>query len=190
VLRVEAPGHLVYGAFIDVLEGQRPPLSVRLAPQPALEQAQELERAASRGDYRMLARALRDLAQATARPASALVLETGQERHKALLFRCQAAAFCARPLRIRGLDSGQLLPPWPQIPLDATSLAAERAWLIQPPRALDDVLASPTPWWRRWYVWGSVLAAAAGTALAFGLSADRHAPERLRVVIEPGDVGQ
>ena len=79
---------------------------------------------------------------------------------------------------------------WPRTPLDAASLSADRAWLMQPPRTLDAAIASPTPWWRRWYVWGSVLAAATGTALVFGLSANRHAPERLRVVIEPGDVGQ
>jgi hypothetical protein len=183
VLRVEAPGHRVYGALIDVLEGVRPPLLVQPSPELELEGARALADAAGRGDYPAVASALRDLQHAGALLCPALVLEASSGAKKALLVRCEPTG-CDAPLRI---SEGEPPAVAPRTTLDSTGLAQARQWLSRP--ASLTLRASEPAWWRHWYVWGGVAAAAlAGTVVA--LSVDRQPAQRLRVVIQPGDVGQ
>jgi hypothetical protein len=181
-LRVEAPGYQPYGALIDVLEGQRPPIVVRLSLEPRLERARALEAAAARGDYAGVAAALREVGSLEPKDGNVAVLETSAGGDKALLVRCDAGG-CRGPLRVLG---GALQQRTEGSRLDADGLAAERAWLNETGSG-DQVVASSAPWWRRWYVWGG-LAAVGAIATGLALSVDQAAPQRLRVVVAPGDL--
>ena len=178
VLRVEAPGRVSYGAFIDVLEGARPALVVEPVPSPELERARALARAARRGNYAQVAEGL----AAPDAPSDVLVLETARTSQRALLVACDAHG-CRRPLRIAGAALPSALP----LPaLDSDSLARDRSWLGAAPAATD---AASTPWWQRWYVWAPLAAAAAG-ATALALASEPAPAQHLRVVVEPGNLGR
>jgi hypothetical protein len=181
VLRVEAPGRVTYGAFIDVLEGARAPILVEPAPSPELERARALASAARRGEY---ARVSDGLAQ-DGSLGDVLVLEIAEGSARALLVAC-AADGCRRALRIAGSRApGEL----PEARLDAAELTRDRAWLAPAPAAAR---AEDAPWWHRWYVWAPLAAVAAGaTATALALSSGQTTPpQRLRVVVDPGAVGR
>jgi hypothetical protein len=189
LLRVEAPGHRAYGAFIDLLEGQRSPLTVQPSPEPALEQARLLATAGKVGDYPALARALDSLRGAGAGPRSVWVLEVASRTHKALLVRCDAGG-CGASVRLTSPELPELSSPAPHASLTREALARDRAWLGQKQLEKSD-RAQATPLWRRWYLWGSVVAViATGSVLALALNANRTPAARLRVVVQPGDVGQ
>jgi hypothetical protein len=185
VLRVETPGHRVYGALIDVLEGVRPPLLVQPSPEPELDQARELTDAAQRGDYPAAVRALRALQRAGVPLGPVLVLESSPTGHKALLVLCQPTG-CEAALRMSGTELPAIAPG---TTLDPERLAEARQWLAQPSSAAPRLRAVGPAWWQHWYLWGGIAAAAlAGTLLA--LSLNRQPAERLRVVIQPADIGQ
>lgn len=180
VLRVEAPGHRPYGAFVDVLAGERRPLRVVLSPLPELEAARELTEAAAARRYLRVPALLARLAGLGV--SEALLVESGASG-RALLVRCDPTR-CTGPARIeKGADAR---PPAPATePLGATAMLDARRWLATPaPRDAGDEHA---PWWSRWYVWGAAAAlVSAGVATALVLQPD---PEReLRVVVEPGAV--
>lgn len=183
LLRVEAPGRVTYGAFIDVLEGARPALVVEPAPVPELERVRALATAAQRGQ---LARVSQALAQESP-PGEVLVLETAHGSPRALLVAC-AADGCRSALRI---TNARLPENLPDAALDAGALARDRAWLAPSPSA-PAVHDEASPWWHRWYVWAPLAALAAGaTATALALSSGEAAPpQRLRVVVDPGAVGR
>jgi hypothetical protein len=182
LLRVEARGHSAYGAFVDVLAGERAPLRVELAREPALDAARQLERAARTGDYTALVAAARALAEADAELSPVLVLERARHGDRALLVRC-AASGCRAPLHL----------PFGELPgsrataeaLDDARLASARRWLAHAPerQAPEDA----TPLWQRWYVWGGV-AAAGIAAAALAWSAGQPAERRLEVVVEPQEL--
>jgi hypothetical protein len=183
VLRVQAAGHVPYATFIDVLEGERPPLSVALAEAPLLADARALERTARAGDYGSVPRALAQLDAAGAGLGAVLVLET-DATGRALLVSCDAQA-CRRALRIQAAA----LPPtatWPAQPLALAGLASDRAWLAggAPPAATESAT-----WWQHWYVWGPLAVVAAG-ATAFALTYDPEPTRRLRVMVDAGDVAR
>jgi hypothetical protein len=186
LLRVEARGHRVYGAFIDVLEGERPAFFVQLSPEPALEGARTLVRAARRGDYDGVVRAERDLQRERAGLGPALVLEASSARQRALLVRCDAVS-CREPLRISLRESSDPTDPFQVASnrdLDPARLTRARAWLDEPSAASGQVADRKSALWRSWYLWGAAAAAAvAGTALVW--SAAQPPDRRLRVVIDP-----
>jgi len=179
LLRVEAPGRVTYGAFIDVLEGARPAIVVEPAPAPELERVRALAQAAQRGQYAGVSDALaRDAAL-----GEVLVLETASGSPRALLVVC-AADGCRRALRIA---SPAVPGSPPDTRLDAGELARDRAWLAPAPPVTRD---QATPWWRRWYILAPLAAVAAGaTATALALSSGESSPpQRLRIVVDRGAV--
>jgi tetratricopeptide (TPR) repeat protein len=180
LLRVEAPGRVTYGAFIDVLEGARPAIVVEPAASPELERVRALAQAAQRGQYARVAEALaHDVSL-----GGVLVLETAPGSARALLVACVADG-CRRALRIASAAVPGALP---DMRLDAGELVRDRAWLAPSPVAARD---EATPWWRRWYVLAPLVAVAAGaTATALALSSGESTPpQRLRVVVDLGAVG-
>jgi hypothetical protein len=182
LLRIDAPGHRPYGAFIDVLEGVRPPLRVRAAREPALDAAAALERSARAGDYSAVIAAAGALQRSGAKLASVLILERSARTGRALLVRCDASG-CRAPVRI----TGEALPQaGADDLLDGARLAAGRRWLAHVDVWTEPAL--PTPWWQRWYVWGGVATAAGIAAVAFALQAGQTPERRLQVVIEPQEL--
>ena len=162
-LRVEAPGHRGYGAFVDVLEGARPPLLVQLSPTPALDAARALDAAAAQGDYAAVRAAMAALRDASASPEDVIVVEGSPVGKKLLLVRCDAEA-CRGPQRVRAEA------PWDpgRAPaLDAARLAAGRSWLAETERAPRAEHSASL--WTRWYVWGGV-AVVAAVATGFALA--------------------
>jgi PEGA domain len=182
VLRVEAPGHRGYGAFIDVLEGARPPLLLQLSPTPSLDAARALEAAVTRGDYEAVRTAMGALRNAGVSVEPVLVIEGATSSAKLLLVRCDADA-CRGPHRVRA-DAPWDLGRAP--PLDAARLAAGRSWLAEAERTRSPE-ESPSLW-TRWYVWGGV-AVLAAVATGFALVADQQPAQHLRVVVAKGRTG-
>ena len=182
VLRVEAPGRVTYGAFIDVLEGERPAIVVEPAPVPELERVRALALAAQRGQ---LARVSEALAQATP-PGEVLVLEIAHGSPRALLVAC-AADGCRRALRI---TSAQLPERLPDATLDAAAARARSglAGAVDAPTCAREADAVVAPLVR--------LGTARGRRRrrdchGAGLEQRRTAPpQRLRVVVDAGAVGR
>jgi hypothetical protein len=180
VLRVEASGHEGYGAFIDVLPGERPALAVQLTPLPQLELARALRQAVQSG---MLTRVPAVLNAASTGARSHLeavaVVETSESGARALIVRCDRAG-CGAPIRATreqpvALGSGELT---------GERLIAARTWLSSPrSRSASD---QNTPLWRRWYLWGGTALAVAAGALAVGFAAQPAPAHRLRVEVDPG----
>jgi len=179
-LRVEAPGHRPWGAFIDVLAGERQPLRVVLSPLPEVEAARALLEAASARRYADVPALLTQLSPLGV--TSALLVESA-DSGRALLVRCDALR-CSAPRRIEpGADA--LQPQLGAEPLDEEALRDARSWLAAPPSR--DALDRPTAWWSHWYVWGvAALIVSAGVTSALVLQPE---PSReLRVVVQPGAV--
>jgi hypothetical protein len=178
LLRVQAAGYRPYGALVDVLEGSRPAIEVALSPEPALAAAEELERAARRGDYDGVVRGLRRVHEFTGSARSVLVIESSPDARRALLVPCQVSG-CDRAERLP--DEAGATPL--RHALTAPGLRRDRAWLAA------NAIADESPnWWQRWYVWGGalVVTAAVGATL-WALSREPDPDPRLRVVIEPGE---
>jgi hypothetical protein len=177
VLRVHAQGHRPYGAFIDVLEGVRPPLRVQPAPAPVAEAAAALQHAARSGDYRAVVAAASALDRAGMSLTSVHVLERGRNA-RALLVRCDLAS-CDAPVRFA---RGAALPIDGAAARFAASLAQQRRWLAE--TDMETAPEAEAAWWQRWYVWGGVGAAAAAAVAALALGAVQAPERRLRVVVE------
>ena len=162
VLRVEAPGHRAYAQVIDVLEGERAPVVVSLAPSEARIAARRAEAAASAGDLDALAGVL--AAASSLEPPSVRVVWIGSgELNRALSVRCGARG-CGSPSRLEG-DRAR--------PTDE-AMPAALAWLDVSP----SIVAAPDePWWEQWYVWagaGAVVAAAIAAIIAIAQPAGQR----------------
>ena len=174
VVRVEAPGYRPFGQVVDVLEGERPPMIVRLAPDPALVAAEALERAAQHADATSIVAALAAIARAGLTPPRVLFVEAGDgPRDRARLRDCTASG-CEAAV---GLERDGL----PQRLTFARAMGPERvearpddAWLGAP----EDVVAPTpgTPWYGRWYVWTIAGAVIAGAVTAGALTYDPGPP--------------
>lgn len=180
VLRVEAPGHEAYGAFIDVLPGQRPALSVQLTSLPELELARALQQVVQSGMLTRVPAVLNAAARTGRSDLDAVaVLETADSGERALIVRCDRAGCRApiRALREQPIARGSGV-------LDDEQLIAARAWLSGPSsRPTND---QNTPLWKRWYLWGGTALAVAAGALAVGFAAQPAPEHRLRVEVDPG----
>jgi len=185
-VRLEAPGYRPFGQIVDVLEGERPSMIVRLAPDPALVAAEALSAAARRADAPAIVEALAAIGRAGFTPPRVLFVEAGHgPRDRARLRDCRATE--CEPAR--GLERDAL----PTRFADARGLAGrdlegdpDDAWLSAP----EDIVTPPpgTPWYARWYVWtiaGAVVAGAVTTGL---LAQEPPAPtERTQVIVRLGD---
>lgn len=166
IVRLEAPGYRPFGQSVDVLEGERPAMTVRLAPDPALVAADALATAGRRGDAPAVAEALAAIGRAGFTPPRVVLVEAGRgPRDRARLRDCRATG-CEPAV---GLDRDAL----PTRFADARGLGgggSERrpddSWLSAP----EDIVTPPpgTPWYARWYVWtiaGAVIAGAVTTGV-------------------------
>lgn len=182
VLRVQAPGRLPWGRIVEVLEGRRPPVEVRLAPDPLVSHARLLRRAAEDHDGSAVAAALRALPGIGA----AWIVEIGDgARDRALLTACSVED-CAETRRL-SVDEVPIVIPR-RAPhrerLPAADVTSHRAWLREPAPPPPPP-PPPTAWWERWYLWAGA-AVIVGATVGGALWLTRPEPrESRRVVIDP-----
>jgi len=188
VLRVEAPGSLAYGTFLELMAGERPPIGIALPPDPAVERAQAVLAAAHSGHLQGIETALAAMPERAAAggPRQVWVVQLGRRAERMLLSRCQRGG-CEPAMALEGAGARPQggAPGQPgQLPLG--SVAAAR-WLDEPARApaarpSSDRLPG-------WVIWGSAIVATAATATLTALLSDgRTEPRReLTVVVDPGD---
>lgn len=179
VVRVVAPGRRPWGRVIDVHEGRRPALHVRLSPTEGLRQARALAAAES---PRAVVAALAALAEA-GHVLRVLRLEVGEgELDRAVVLLCDASG-CDRVQRL-GVDDSLSLrgSPAPMARVQR-GLREARAWLaLGPPPP-----PPPRAWYRRWYVWTAIGAGLAAAAVGTGVAL-RPAPEQVLIIEpQPGD---
>lgn len=167
VLRVEAPGHRSWAAIVDVLEGDRPPVFVRLAPTRARDEAIAIEEAARSGDVERVDARLAALGGAP--DVWMLWVGRGPE-DRAVLVRCRAREGCARALRLEAERE------------DESELASALAWR-DAERATPPVVEEP--FFARWYVWVAAGAALVAGAAAITVAAQPQGPGPLQVTIDP-----
>ncbi len=186
LLRVQAPGHVPYGAWIDVLQGQRPPIRVALAPEPSLTAAAALLAAADAADYRRVETAFGALRQAGVAISAIDVVEHDARTGRALWVRCDPKG-CRGPARISTKDgSAASFPPLTKV--SDASLQRARGWMGRRSTARNRV-ARERAGATGTYLW--VAAGAVVAALATGAVLLAPAPERrLRVVVDPRDIRQ
>jgi hypothetical protein len=178
-LRVQAPGHATHGAMLDVFEGARPPLEVRLSEHAAVQVARDLRAAVAAGDYAAVARERAALVQQGVALGAVFVLERFGRGERALLLRCDATG-CRQPMRLR---PGAAAPPLEPAPLTVAGLRRARGWLraTPPTRGAPPDAAGGSPL-VLWAIAGAAAVAVAATAAVV------FAPEpeqRLRVEIGP-----
>jgi hypothetical protein len=175
VLRVEAPGHRSWAQVIEVLEGERPPVRVSLAPTRVRAAARRAEQAARAGDVAEVDSALAALRSFHPPPVWVAWVGSGV-LDRAVLVRCDA----------QGCEAPRRLEPGALGPVGDASVAEALDWLVRGP-ALGRG-AADEPWWERWYVWagaGAVLAAGITAAL---LLAQQQEQGPLRVIVDAGQL--
>ncbi len=186
VLRVEAPGRLPWGRAVRVFEGRRPPVEVRLAPDPLLAAARRLRHAAGAADPEAVAAALGVLAGLDA----AWIVQVGDgAQDRALLTPCDGSG-CAEPRRLE-VDEVPIVvgdhAPSPAGRVRA-ALVAGRSWLLEPAPEVPPP-PPPAPWWQRWYTWaGAAVLAGAAVGAAVWLTRPDPAQEHVYVV-DFGNIG-
>ena len=175
VLRVEAPGYLPYGTVMNVLEGERPLVVVRLSPRPALEIALAIERSAEHTDLSAMSQSLAELEAREGLAATVCVIEPSSVSDRALVHCCLPGT-CLSPVRLEGEDDPITFNILSASDVMAT-LDVDRAWLAAAPRFEE------ASWWEHWTVWvgaGAVLTSAA-VALAIALAPEPE--QRLQVQV-------
>lgn len=179
VLRVDAPGHRSWAVVIDVLEGERPPMTVALAPSPRASAMRNVERAAHAGDLEALEGLLAEHPEA---PLIWLVRPAAGPRDRALLYACRASG-CAGPRLLEGAPTALD----PDLPRELGPAAALR-WLAEP----EDTVVPEPEWYDRWYVWlaaGIVLAGAAAAAAGAGVADEQsRGPSPQVWTVDPSDL--
>jgi hypothetical protein len=157
VIRVTAPGRLGWGQIIDVWEGERPTMKVRLGPTPAVEMAEALMAAVRGRDLDAVVAALADARARGHRWTTWLVALGPSGRDRASVVACDADG-CGAPHRIEGTASGRVpLRPEPASTANDWHVV-ERAWLDPPVQP-----AEARPWFSRWPTW--VVAGVVGAAI-------------------------
>lgn len=173
VVRVDAPGHASFAQLVEVLEGDRAPIALELAPTSELAAAQRALAAAREGRARSVADALGALAA----PVSVWLVWAGAgARDRAVAVRC-AREGCDPPRRLEPGGVAEQLAGGPA----GADLAEALAWMDEASRAL----VTHEPWWERWYVWvgaGAILAAAIAAVAAL---AQPQGPGPLGVTVVP-----
>lgn len=195
ILRVEAPGCLAYGTFLELMEGERPAVHIVLPPDPAMESARSMQAAAAAGRIADIVPALARLTRATvAAPGTTgtaerriLLVQVGRRDDRALIARCTGSG-CEPVVALQGRRPAATTAAAPG-GLRLAS-AATAAWLDEssppePPPAASDR-------WPGWVVWGgAVVATAAAATLTALVSQAQEEPSReLTLVIDPGDAAR
>ncbi len=177
VLRIDAPGCRSWAQLVQVLEGDRSPVVVELAPTSARVEAARAETAARAGhpaDVEEALGALRSLGP----PALWMLWVGSGPEDCAVAVRCTAGG-CEAPARLTpdtiaslsdaaGAMSPARLPP-------------ALAWLD----ARAPITAADEPWWERWYVWAAVGAILAAGAAAIGVLAQPRGAGPLQIQLDP-----
>ncbi|MBX3251821.1 MAG: PEGA domain-containing protein [Myxococcales bacterium] len=187
VLRLSLPGHHAFGQVLDIHEGGRAPIEVRLSPTN-----DERRRARLRAATTLTA------AQRALAPGE--TLEWVQARgERAVAVRCDHAG-CEPPRRlVRDRDDvrdeggpWELAPPIAELSSEeaAARITTHADWLGGDPTGegpVEDPIP-PRPWYRRWPVWTGVALAVAAAAFGIGWAL-RPAPEqRFRLDLDFGDL--
>lgn len=183
ILRVLAPGHLAWGAVVEVAEGARPPLRVVLTPSPRMAAAQVAERVAASGS---LPRTLAALAEGS---LPARVVAIGARGARAVVLDCDARGSCRGPVEVVG-DRGEAPGPIPDDAPRLTERSLRRAGRFLSAPRWTGPRAEPheAPLWERWEFWGVVaLGAAAVVGLSFGLAQTSGRGDRVVDIVFPGD---
>jgi hypothetical protein len=179
VLRVEAPGCRSWARIVEVFEGERAPVEIRLAPTAARTHAEGADRAARGGHAGRLEAQLRAL-RSLAPPAVWMLWIGSGPADRAIAVRCTEGG-CAAPRRLepRSLSA---LDEEPLARWTASSLASALAWLDARP----ETASVAEPWWERWYVWVAAGVVMAAAAAAIGVAAQPRGPGPLQIEIDPG----
>lgn len=193
VLRVEADGAVPYATRVDVLPGTRAPLSVALAPTPAVAAAGAAYRASGRRDLAALPALAARLGEELARPIVVWIVEAGDGPfERATAIACDAET-CREPAR---LSTGSRESPTTALGAGPWSAGADRASLAWRDEALplEPIVPPPPDVWAEGWPWGLV---GVGAALVIGgvvtgiVLATEPAPDRpLVFVIDPSGVGR
>lgn len=178
VIRVQAPGHRTWGRAIDVWEGSRPDIEIRLAAtqrRSALDQIAAATRMVDAGEA------------ASSIGTVAWWLEVGDGiRDRAVLYECSAAG-CSAPVRISA--EGSWHPPREPIAWDLLPVARRTAWRWMREGTVD-IYTPPKPWRRRWQLWVPVAASVALGVFGLGMGLRPAPDDRFQVTIDTGDVNE
>lgn len=172
VLRVEAPGHRPWARVVQVLEGERPSVTVQLSPTDTLAAARRAADAARAGASDELVAALAALPE----PPEVWLLWAGRgPLDRALAMRCTAEG-CASARRFTG-DAPVDLRVAPSAAPHDRSLAwlAEIPFEAPPPPELE--------WFERWYLWAGLGVVIAGALTAIIVAAQPQGPGPLDPII-------
>lgn len=171
VLRVEAPGHRPWARVVQVLEGERPALSVQLSPTRELAAARRVEAAARAGEPEAVVAALAALASLTDSAGSPEVWLLWAGRgplDRAVALRCDAER-CDPARRYTG-DAPVALSAPPSAAPQERSLE----WLAEIP---FEPPPPPEPeWYERWWLWVGAGAIAIGALTAILVAAQPQGP--------------
>ncbi len=176
VLRVDAPGHRGWARVVEVLEGERAPIDVRLSPTQARESAERADRAARRGHADVLASSLAALRALSPPPVWMVWVGSGRA-DRAVAVRCTESG-CEAPRRL----SPSALTALDAEPTERSGrLASALEWLDARP----SITVVEEPWWERWYVWVALGAVIAAGAFAIGVVAEPRGPGPLQLELDP-----
>lgn len=160
VLRIEADGAEPYVAWIDVLPGTRPPLSVMLSPTVLVGAVRAAHEVVSSDDLDALPARVRAITSASREPVVIWVVEAvSGPIERAIVTPCDAER-CHVPARI---DPGSLASPIAALSSEAVSSVTRSlaiAWRDEP-IPLEPPLPPPTDPWSEPWPWALVATGAA-----------------------------
>jgi hypothetical protein len=184
VLRVEAEGAEPYAAWIDVLPGTRPPISVTLSPTPLAAAVQAAHAAVLAGELDVLPARVRAIEAVLGEPTVVWIVEGRlQPFQRAVVTPCDRDA-CHSPAR---LETGTRESPYTALdarPIDAASRRAALAWRDEELPVESGPPPTTDPWTEAW-PWALV---GTGVALVLGgvitgiVLATQPPPDQLLVI--------
>ena len=176
VLRVSAPGHRTWGRAIDVLEGNRPEVDVRLAKTRRRAALDRIARATRMVDAGIAAAAIGTVAW---------WLEVGDGvRDRATLYECGDQG-CSAPVRLGA--EGAWDPPREPVEPARLIVARRVAWRWMREGTFETV-TPPKPWRRRWQLWVPVAAAVAIGVVGVGYGLRPPPADRFIVTVDSDDL--
>ncbi len=187
VLRVEAPGFRPYARRLEVYEGARPAVSIRLAPEPTTRAATRAVAAARRGDPGEVAGAL----EALGRPLEVWMALPSAAGDRSLLVRCRPGT-CGQPERAGQELLDPRAAPEGEAPADPF---ADRAFLLADPggtgAADPDRDRDPSRRGRRRRIvaWTAAGVAVLGAGIGASLAARPGGRDGLTATIDFGELG-
>jgi hypothetical protein len=180
VLRLEADGYTPYALLFDVLPGDRPPVFVRLAPEPSLTAVSALREAMVHASANGVLEACKQLLALEPELAKVLLGERRDERGWAA--RCDREG-CTLFTYSGGATQLQISDGRP---LTSALLARAHAWLTPGQSAAQATRdAVEAPLWQRWYVWAAAGALVVGAGVWVGAATQPDPVRSLRVSVDP-----